>query len=170
MTRAEFQKTNQELRDKRLELVDIEEAIRLKDKELLSWEQNQMANICDAKDEESGKPVFSNAEKRAAELAIRQTSSSDWAEMDEAAASLRRQAAKLKIDVSFLSNDIQYGINHAADEITEQLNKISAQIETVSSAAAYNAVRHVMADLFHAATKRGEEEVQKIDEATGDAR
>lgn len=158
MTRAEFQQTNQDLRAKRLELVDIEEQIRLKEKELLAWEQNQMADICAAIDSDTGKPKFSNAEKRAAELAMRQTSSADWAEMDEAAASLRRQAAKLKIDVSFLNNDIQYGINHAADEITEQLAKISAQIETVSSTAAYNAVRHVMADLFQAATKRDEEE------------
>lgn len=169
MTRAEFQQTNQELRAKRLELIDIEEAVRLKDKELLSWEQNQMADICAAIDSDTGKPQFSNAEKRNAELAIRQTSSRDWAELDEALASFRRQAAKLKIDVSFLSNDIQYGINHAADEITDQLNTISAQIETVSSAAAYNAVRHVMADLFQNATERGEAEVQKIDEATGEA-
>lgn len=162
MTRAEFQQTNQELKSKRLELVDIEEQIRLKEKELLAWEQNQMADICAAIDSDTGKPKFSNAEKRTAELAMRQTSSADWAEMDEAAASLRRQAAKLKIDVSFLNNDIQYGINHAADEITEQMIKISDQIETVSSAA-YNAVRYVMADLFQAATKRD-------DEATGNAK
>jgi hypothetical protein len=110
MTREEFQQTNEELRAKRLELVEIEEEIRLKEKELLSWEQTQMADICDAKDEETGKPVFSNPEKRNAELAIRQTSSRDWAELDEALSSFRRQAAKLKIDVSFLSNDIQYGI------------------------------------------------------------
>lgn len=155
MTRSEFQQTNQELRAKRLELIDIEEAVRLLDKKLLSWEQNQMADICAAIDSDTGKPQFSNAEKRQSELAMRQTSSSDWAAMDEAAASLRRQAATLKVDVSFMSNDIQYGINHAADEITDQLNTISAQIETVSSAAAYNAVRHVMSDLFQAATKRG---------------
>lgn len=110
MTREEFQQTNEELKAKRLELVEIEEEIRLKEKELLSWEQNQMADICDTLDTETGKPQFSNAEKRNAELAIRQTSSRDWAELDEALASFRRQAAKLKIDVSFLSNDIQYGI------------------------------------------------------------
>ena len=110
MTREEFQQTNQELRAKRLELVDIEEQIRLKEKELLSWEQNQMADICAAIDSDTGKPKFSNAEKRASELVMRQTGSGDWAEIDEALSSLRRQAAKLKIDVSFLSNDIQYGI------------------------------------------------------------
>lgn len=146
MTRAEFQQTNQELRDKRLELVDIEKAIRLKVKELLSWEQTQMADICEAKDSETGKPIFSNPEKRNAELAIRQTSSADWAEMDESAASLRRQAAKLKIDVSFLSNDIQYGINHAADEVNDMLRNIAATVDKAVNVAAFNAVKHLVAD------------------------
>ena len=164
MTREEFQQTNEELKAKRLELVDIEEQIRLKEKELLSWEQNQMADICAAIDSDTGKPQFSNAEKRNAELAIRQTSSRDWAELDEALASFRRQAAKIKIDSSFLNNDIQYGINHASNEIEEHLQQISAQIETVSSAAAYNAVRRVMADLFQKATERGEEENSKLPE------
>ena len=164
MTREEFQQINGDLKAKRLELVDIEEQIRLKEKELLSWEQNQMADICDTLDTETGKPKFSNAEKRAAELAMRQTGSGDWAEIDEALSSLRRQAAKIKIDSSFLNNDIQYGINHASNEIEEHLQQISAQIETVSSAAAYNAVRRVMADLFQKATERGEEENSKLPE------
>lgn len=162
MNRAEFQQTNIELKSKRLDLVDLDELIRLKEKELLGWEQNQMADICDTLDKEASKPKFSNAERRAAELAIRQTNSGDWAEIDEELSSLKRLAAKLMIDSSFLNNDIQYGINHAANEIEEHLQKISEQLEVVSSAAAYQAVRRVMADLFQNATTKGEKASSKI--------
>lgn len=147
MTRSEFQTTNTELRQKRLDLVELDEVIRLKEKEREAWESAQMLDICGLLNPENGKPLHSNPERRDAELAIRQTASPDWTTMDELLASYRCQAARLKADINYLDNDIRWGLSHAADEVNALLGEIAARVEMATNEAAATAVKHLMAEI-----------------------
>lgn len=147
MNRDEFKTTNAQLRDLRFQLIDCDEQIRLKEKEQLAFNSEMMSDICSTIDEATGKPLFSNAEKRDAELAIRQTNSRLWAECDEQLSDYRLRAAQLRANISFFDNDIKYGINHAADEINDQLGILTAAAEQASTNAAFHAVRHLLAQL-----------------------
>jgi len=163
MQRSEFQEINQSLLNERMMLIDLEENVRIKEKEILSWEQSQMADICDQQDG-NGKPLYSNAEKRQAELAIRQTNSSDWCQMDEKLSDLRMLVAQTKARIAFKSNDIQYGINHAADEINEQLARIAQTVDKAVSVAAFNAVKILMTDFACKSIDRAQQNEQEFRE------
>lgn len=143
MTREQFNTTNLELRNKRLELIEAEEATRLKEKELEALSSNFMSDIASALDPETSKPMYGNAEKRAAELAIRQTNSADWTQTDEELSALRRQVATLRVDISFLSNDIQYGINHVSDEIESHIININNRLGSTIDLAVYTALKEI---------------------------
>jgi len=148
MNREQFQATNKELRSLRLHLIDIEEDARLKEHELDAISAEFMADICETMDEATGKPKFSNAEKRDAELAIRQTSSKSWTSTDQELSALKNQGAKTRVEIQYLDNDIKWGIGHAADEINEQLATIAAKVEEVTTQAAMMAVRHFFQELL----------------------
>lgn len=147
MNREQFQATNKELRALRLHHIDIEENVRIKERELDAISAEFMADICEAMDEATGKLKFSNAEKRDAELAIRQTASTPWTTADLDFAAFKTQAAKTRVEIQFLDNDIKWGINHAADEINEQLATIAAKVEEATGHATYAALRQLIAQI-----------------------
>ena len=147
MNREQFQATNKELRTLRLHHIDIEENVRIKERELDAISAEFMADICEAMDEATGKPKFSNAEKRDAELAIRQTVSLSWTDTNQELAALKCQGAKTRVEIQYLDNDIKWGIGHAADEINEQLVTIAAKVEEVTTHAAIIAVRQLFQEL-----------------------
>ena len=156
MNRTEFQNTNTELLNNRMEIIEINESIRLLSKERDAWESAQMADICAAIDSDTQKPAYSNAEKRGAELAIRQTNSSEWKDIDEQLSALNMKAAGIRAQIDFLNNDIQYGINHAADEINDQMKMIATRVDAAINVAAHNAVKALMADIACATFDRAE--------------
>jgi hypothetical protein len=147
VNREQFQATNKELRSLRLHLIDIEEDARLKEHELESISAEFMADICETMDEATGKAKFSNAEKRDAELAIRQTSSMSWICNDQELTVLKSKAAKTRVDIQFFDNDIKWGIGHAADEVNAQLASIEARVEEATNHAAYAALRQLFANI-----------------------
>ena len=147
MNREQFQATNKELRTLRLQLIDIEENARLKERELDAISAEFMADICEAMDEATGKPKFSNAEKRDAELAIRQTLSHGWTDTNQELAALKCQGAKTRVEIQYLDNDIKWGIGHAADEVNAQLASIEAKVEEATGHAAYAALRQLIAQI-----------------------
>ena len=147
MNREEFQITNAQLRDARLQLIDCDEQIRLKEKEHEAISAEMMSQICSTIDETTGKPLYSNAEKRDAELAIRQTNSKDWTSTDEQLAAFQKTSAMMRVQASFLDNDIKWGINHAADEVNAQLASIETRVEEATNHAAYTALRQLFAQI-----------------------
>lgn len=147
MNREQFQATNKELRALRLHLIDIEEDVRLKEHELDAISAEFMADICETMDEATSKPKFSNAEKRDAELAIRQTASKSWTTADLDLSAFKNKAAKTRVEIQFLDNDIKWGIGHAADEINEQLVTIAARVDEATNHAAYAALRQLFAQI-----------------------
>lgn len=131
MTKEQFDTTNQELRATRLSICDLQEeaeaitvgALREADRRIAEWDAQQTADIARQTQGESGKPTFSNAEARAAELAIRQTESDERRNLDTARtdfqaqlAAIRNKIARAQVEASFLSADVQYAIHQGAAE------------------------------------------------------
>ncbi len=126
MTKETFDMANQALKDTRLSICNFQEeaeqitvgVLRDTDRRIAEWDAAQFAEITSATNDETGKPRFSNAEARAAELAIRQTASAERKEFADTQtglqaqlAAIRSQIARLQVEASFLSADVQYAIH-----------------------------------------------------------
>lgn len=126
MTPDTFTLNNQSLKDTRLAICDLQEeaeqitvgVLRETERRIAEWDAAQTADIAAAVNDETGKPRFSNAESRSAELAIRQTNSTERLGFEETRTSLQAQLTairskigRLTVEASFLSNDVQYAIH-----------------------------------------------------------
>ena len=147
MNREHFDTINLELRQRRHQIIDIDEQTRLKEKEQAALNSEMWSQICSTVDEATGKQLFSNADKRDGELVIRQTNSKAWTKCDEQLSALRVRSAQLRADSYFFDNDVKWAINHAADEINQHMAVLTATLDQAVSVAAFHAVRHLLAQL-----------------------
>ncbi|HUV04680.1 MAG TPA: hypothetical protein VMX94_06185 [Armatimonadota bacterium] len=144
MTKEQFDTTNQELKATRLSICDLtEEAegittgpLRDTERRIADWDANQTADIAQHTGQ-TGKPVFSNAEARAAELALRQTGSVDRRDLADAQtayqaqlAAIRNTIARKHVEASFLQNDISYAIHQGlqATAMRDMLLGLAGQV------------------------------------------
>jgi hypothetical protein len=161
MTRDTFVQLNILLRDQRREACELAEEAhaittgKLRDaqRDAEDWDARQRAEIAGLTDD-AGKKTFGNDGARAAELLIRQTNSPERQACEDAHTTLSNQIdaihahqTRLRTEIAFVENDIQWALTHAADEINEQLATLAAHIDQATHNAAAAAVRHMLADL-----------------------
>lgn len=125
-TASQFHESNTALLRGRMELIAIEEEIRLLEKQQEVLHNSFMAVVCDVLDPETSKPKFGNAEKRNAEVLIRETNSPEWTKLDEAISKLSRKAAEVRANNSYLDSDVKYALATAfnEDDIRAAVNRI----------------------------------------------
>lgn len=107
---------NTELRDTRNSIQTLEALLRAQRREADVWEAQMQADIACAVDDMTGKPLFSNAEKRDAELAIRQSQSSAWQITQQRMDEIEADIARLRTTASYLANDIAFTLTCQDDE------------------------------------------------------
>jgi hypothetical protein len=161
MTTEQFQLTNEALRTATNDAIDNDAAAlnygyEAQDLQAAQdqWDAAQSQDINNAVDPETGKPAFSNAEKRAAELAIRQTNDDESQKRAETIEALKRKAAAQRIladrkraEATYLRNEVAYAVAHPADELALELQALKHSIQTVVDTAAAAAVRRTLAEL-----------------------
>lgn len=90
-----------EIREKRIGLLELNEAMDIKKQDIKVWELEHMTSITNAIDE-NGKPQYSNDTKRKAELERRKNESKEYRLLNEMFSKLKREYDLAVIELQHL--------------------------------------------------------------------
>jgi hypothetical protein len=143
--REEFKGLNMKLTGLRIDNIAIEAEIREAEKALELLNNRFITDIANQIDPDTCKAKYSNAEKRDAELMVRQTSSEEWVMLSEKIDGMRVIAAKVKVECMSLQNEIHYLLNHVSDEFEGELRAFRSQVsEEIQQSAALYARKYII--------------------------
>ena len=108
MDRTAFEELNKAHANQRTQMLEHELKAQEFEAKAARWDADTISEICDTMDDITGKPAFSNAERRNAELAVRQLSNPLRTELNQSIHDHRRATAFCRIEAELLHNSIKF--------------------------------------------------------------